>query len=163
MACKGCYWRVLPQRLRGQEVVRPRIRAPQACDTDTLQGLDHTTHAPNRTPFSTRRAPQSASLRPPPNGSICDAPAGCSNRSASMLCPAWRQRKASRLAIKEFSPLRIIAVHPQSCQSPHPCWIIWVVRCPDLCGLCWRTAQQCRHSSSSLGTQMHHMRRRDLS
>lgn len=109
MACKGCYWRVLPQRLRGQEVVRPRIRAPQACDTDTLQGLDHTTHAPNRTPFSpksTRRAPQSASLRPPPNGSICDARAGCSNRSASMLCPAWRQRKASRLAIKEFSPAR---------------------------------------------------------
>lgn len=43
-----------------------------------------------------------------------DARASCSNRSASMLCPAWRQRKASRLAIKEFSPAQDNCTAPTS-------------------------------------------------
>jgi hypothetical protein len=51
------------QRLGREQTLRPRIKAPQLCDT---KELDRTTHAPNRTP----RPPFSQPSRPPRSLSV---------------------------------------------------------------------------------------------
>lgn len=89
---------------------RPRIKAPQLCDTDEL---DRTTHAPNRTPRAPFSQPPSSlrgALRSPPQQQR-----GCETRGLqsliaahAMLWPTWRLCSSARRTREHF----------RSCQSP---------------------------------------------
>jgi hypothetical protein len=123
------------QRLGRKQTPRPRIKAPQLCDT---KELDRTTHAPNRTP----RPPFSQPSRPR-GDSLASQLQRCETRGLLFLIAAhavlrstWRQCSIARYALQEFSGsawFRMITRRPLHCHSPHPCSLIWVADAgPDL-------------------------------